>query len=945
MPDGMTYPILQMNRPDDEDARPFMSYTINAAAEPQLIQRFAEDNIKPRLAGIQGIYRVDVTGATPMEWQLEYDSRQLASLGISVSAIQNAIAEAYSMEFLGIANSSENGGWLRLALAPDMDADNGFEPARIQVYAADSSLISLDRLLTVNRMAQEPSSYYRINGLNSIYLSIRSEETANQLEVAKDVKNEMAAINNILPTGYQMNISYDATQFIREELQKIYILSGLTLLILLLFVLVMTRSWRYLGLITASLALNICIALIFYYLFGLEMQLYSLAGITISLSLIIDNTIVMTDHIRRHHDRNAILPILAATLTTIGALSVIFFLDENIRLNLQDFAAVVIINLAVSVLVSLFFIPAAQMSDNKESEKKPAYISRRIRKLQLSAFRLQLSLLGFLRRWRLVACIILLLAFGLPVFMLPDKIEMKADKDYSQRDSAFINKYNEITAGDTWKTKVKPVIDYSLGGSLRLFVEKVYAGSYFTRPQETVLSITSTLPNGATLEQMNNLVGRMETYLSTFSDNIRQFQTNILSARQARIDVFFHKEAERSGFPYTLKSNIISKALELGGGSWGVYGLQDQSFSNDVRESAGNYRIEMLGYNYDELFSWAAQLRDTLLTYRRIREVIINDQFSWYKDDYREFFFNLDKRRLAEAELKPIELFSSLRPVFARDVVAGSIVVDGSSERLALRSVQSDEYDVWGLLHFPLPTADRTTFLKIDNLASVGLEQAPQNVSKVDQQYRICIQYEYVGSGTQGDRVRDRVLDTFTRIMPMGYSAEPQSSYYTWSSGDNSQYFLLLLIIAIIYFVCSILFNSLRQPLAVIFLIPVSYIGVFITFYLFQLNFDQGGFAAFVLLCGITVNSGIYIVNEYNSIRRRRPNLPIRTAYLKAWNAKMFPIFLTTISTVLGFIPFIMGEEKEAFWFPLAAGTIGGLLMSLVGIFIYLPVFILPKKQ
>ena len=70
-------------------------------------------------------------------------------------------------------------------------------------------------------------------------------------------------------------------------------------------------------------------------------------------------------------------------------------------------------------------------------------------------------------------------------------------------------------------------------------------------------------------------MSRMEAYLSTFKE-IRQFQTNVYSARQAGIRIYFTKESERSGFPYTLKSKIISKALELGGGSWQVYGLQDR---------------------------------------------------------------------------------------------------------------------------------------------------------------------------------------------------------------------------------------------------------------------------------------------------------------------------------------------------------------------------------
>ena len=99
---------------------------------------------------------------------------------------------------------------------------------------------------------------------------------------------------------------------------------------------------------------------------------------------------------------------------------------------------------------------------------------------------------------------------------------------------------------------------------------------------------------------------------------------------------------------------------------------------------------------------------------------------------------------------------------------------------------------------------------------------------------------------------------------------------------------LLLVVIAIIFFTTSILFNSLKQPLAIIFIIPVSYIGVFLTFYWFKLNFDQGGFASFVLLCGITVNTSIYILNEYNAIRRRHPRMSALRAYTKASKSKPF---------------------------------------------------------
>lgn len=971
LPDGLSYPVLEMSRPDDKEARPFMSYTLNAAATPIFIQRFAEDQIKPRLSGIPGIYRIDVSGATPMEWRLEYDSRQLATLGISIPDIQKAISQYYQKEFLGTGNvetqlaTSREGGqnsqWIRLALVPENETD-GFNPSLITVLNKDGKLIRLDQLLKVTRQEEAPQSYYRINGLNSIYLSIRAEETANQLELAKLVKAEMEHIRTLLPPGYEIHTSYDATEFIRDELNKIYVRTGLTVLILLMFVLLITRELKYLFLIVISLSINLCIAVILYYLLGLEMQLYSLAGVTISLSLVIDNTIVMTEHIRNRHNRKAILSILAATLTTMGALVIIFFLDEKIRLNLQDFAAVVIINLGVSLLIALFLVPALIDKMNlewKKSGKKktsgeetgPTWRNR-IRKRTnhfLKRFPVYYNRyyqwqINFLCGWKKLACFILLLAFGIPVFLLPEKIEYDTKdkkKVYTATDSLLIEKYNKFASNETYKEKIKPIVDKALGGTLRLFVQKVYEGSYFTRNEETVLSVSASLPNGTTLSQMNTLMGRMEAYLSTFKE-IRQFQTNVYSARQAGIRIYFTKESERSGFPYTLKSKIISKALELGGGSWQVYGLQDQGFSNDVREGAGSFRIEMYGYNYDELYEWAERLKAKLLTHRRIKEVLINSEFSWWKDDYQEFYFNLNKARLAQEDIQPIDLFASINPVFGKDIYTGTIVVNEETEKLKLSSRQSQEYDVWSMQYVP-QTIDGKPY-KLAELASVEKGQMPQKVCKVNQQYRLCLQYEYIGASNQGNKIQERDLKEINAILPMGYTAKSDSTYWYWDKKDNKQYLLLLLIIVIIFFTTSILFNSLKQPLAVIFVIPISYIGVFLTFYWFKLNFDQGGFASFVLLCGITVNASIYILNEYNQIRQRKPLMSPYKAYLKAWNAKITPIFLTVVSTILGFIPFMLCPDKEAFWFPLAAGTIGGLAMSILGIFLYLPLFTLKKQ-
>lgn len=941
LPEGVSYPQISTRRSDDKASRPFITYTLNAPANPILIQQYAEENIKPVLGQLKGIYKVELNGATPMEWQLEYDSDQLSRLGITLQAVQRAINRHYEKEFLGICSiekGAEGREWIRL-VRTSTEKEMEFEPGAIQLQAEDGTMVTLDKLIKVRHVEERPQSYYRINGLNSVYLYITAEETANQLKLSGEVKHLMGELQQKMPPGYEVHISYDATEYIQKELDKIYFRTGLTVLILLLFVALITWNLRYLFLIVTSLAVNISVAVILYYAFGLEMQLYSLAGITISLNLVIDNTIVMTDHILHRRNLKAFVSVLAATLTTIGALVIIFFLDEKIRLNLQDFAAVVIINLAVSLFVALFFVPS--MIDKIGLEKKKRRKRRRfllrptfMKRLTVYFTRFYQGLIYYLCRFRVIACLLLLLGFGLPVFMLPEKME---------GEGKWVEYYNKVFDNSTFKDKVKPVINKALGGSLRLFAEKVYEGSYFNRDEgEVVLSVYATLPNGSTLEQMNVLIKRMETYLSDFKE-IRQFQTYIYNARQANIQIYFTKENQRSGFPYTLKANIISKALTLGGGSWSVYGLQDQGFSNDVRESAGSFRVKLYGYNYDELSYWTERLKEKLLLHRRIKEVTVNSEFSWWKDDYSEFYLDLDKLRMAKENVTATQLFTALRPVFGRDIYCGNVLFDNQTEQLKLSSLQGQQYDVWGLVNIPFFINGRS--YKLADFATVQKGQSPQKVAKENQQYRLCLQYEYIGSSEQGKKLLKKDLEEFNKVLPMGYTAENDQDYWSWNKKDNKQYALLLIVIAIIFFTTAILFNSLKQPLAIIFVIPISYIGVFLTFYLFGLNFDQGGFASFVLLCGITVNASIYILNEYNAIRKRYPLLLPARAFTKAWNSKILPIFLTVVSTILGFIPFMVGDGKEAFWFPLAAGTIGGLVMSILGIFLFLPIFSLKKQK
>ncbi|MDE6818239.1 MAG: efflux RND transporter permease subunit, partial [Muribaculaceae bacterium] len=321
--------------------------------------------------------------------------------------------------------------------------------------------------------------------------------------------------------------------------------------------------------------------------------------------------------------------------------------------------------------------------------------------------------------------------------------------------------------------------------------------------------------------------------------------------------------------------------------------------------------------------------RRKLLSPRRSKEVTGSSEFSWDKDDYTEFYLTLDRDALARCNISVGELYSALAPAFGRDLQCG--LAPNSSERILLSSSQSNTYDVWSLMNIPF-TSGKKTF-RLSQFATVDQLNAPRAVAKENQQYVLCIQYEYIGSYTQGHKILDEDIKEFRKTLPMGYSINEGNRSYRWSDASANNYWLLLLVAAIIFWITAILFNSLRWPLIIIITIPISFIGLFLGFYWTKMNFDQGGFAAFVLLCGITVNAAIYLISEYHRSRN----------YLRAFNAKIIPILLTVVSTILGFIPFMVGPDSpEAFWFPLALGTISGLLTSLLALILILPL-LLPR--
>ncbi|MFV0248612.1 MAG: efflux RND transporter permease subunit [Tenacibaculum sp.] len=683
--------------------------------------------------------------------------------------------------------------------------------------------------------------------------------------------------------------------------------------------------------VVICLIANIALAFLFYYFFSVEIQLYSLAGITISLGLIIDNSIVMIDHIKNQKNKNAFIPIFASTLTTIGALSIIHFLDKDFKINLVDFAMVIIINLTISLFIALFFIPALLCKINLSTKKEKRWIQQ----LKNGFYSIYRYLLVFLIKNKSWTIAVIIFVFGIPFYMLPQSLE--------GQDTWYKKVYNQTIGNEFYKENIRPYVDRYLGGTSRLFSYYVFENANYRLNEETKIIVNASMEKGNTVHQMNEAFIEIENYLYQFHQ-INQFTSYVASGQYAHLEVTFKPKYERSSFPFLLKSRLAGKVSDFEGIKWNIYGVGNIfALGGSGAGEAINFSVEAKGYNYDELNSWCDSLSVLLSTHPRVKNIIVRENSKRYKIPSYEYSFKLKKEKLALDNISPIEVVDNLKNNTLSKKPSLFLNIDKKYTPVRLEAKYSKDFDIWDIKHLPSYISEKPTIVK--GVLTISKQKEDENIYKVNQEYIRKLDFKYTGAITTGKKYLNTALNQMKLKAPLGYAFKKTNLPWIIERQEKENYTkYLFLIMVIIYFICSILFENLKQAFIILSIIPISFIGVFITFYWFDFNFDQGGLASFVLLSGITVNASIYLICQFNIMQKKFPYSEKITLYLQTFKQKIFTILLTITSTILGFIPFIKDGQQEVFWFSLGVGTIGGLLTSLMGILIYLPVFTLKRN-
>ncbi len=906
----LPFPQILREKPSGQEKTVFMTFAIQSSDPGEEMAGQVASLVHRHLDLLAGLSRVELAGEQPPWLELQVNPLACQRWSLTFDAISKSLARAGSSQSLGIC---EEGPW-RWVIESNSGAISWETLGELVVGVREGQVVRLHQVATWHWIEAPKTSYFRVNGQQTLHLLLEASASANLIDLANRVYPAIAAIEAELPPGYRIECLQDESLFLRNELRSLMTRTVLGLGLLVLVLYISTLDVKYLVFLLVCLALNTGLALLTMYLLGLHLHLYSLAGFSISFGLMVDNAILVLHARRGENGEKATLPVLAATLTSLASLAAVWLLPEELKGLLIDFCAIVAICLGSSLLVAALAVPALVHL----FPDRPSPNSRSASPSEPHPFIFRGMSWSHRHRWLVFG--LMIWGFGLPVGLLPER----ADEAWPWADF-----YNQQFDNQTFREQTKPKLEKYLGGLSGHFFQQLSNSSWSDKPQRTRIVVGVVPANSWSVAQLNAVFLRLEAWLATWPDGIAQVETHVQQGPFGRLTILVSPEAGHTDLPLRLQTALQALTLEYSDIEWSVHGI-GSGFSS-FRQEKTNFSLTLQGYHYEKLDAISRAIGDSLKQHPKVREIKLHASLSWQPEHREMKVLALHPGAMSRAGISPLAVVDHLNNWSLSPRMAGSFWLEDHPRRVPfqVKARGYDSQDLHEMKAAALPSGD--LLVPFGSLAEVATVPAEARIHKTNQQYLRRITYTFAGSKSFGEKHLERLAENISGQLPPGFQIRlPQAA--NWQPEDQRHLAaILVLVVALIFLIATLLFESLVFALMIIAIIPLSYLGLFATGWIWDLPYDSGAFAAMILLAGITVNHTLYLGFSI----RQLPTVTM-AAMLQLFRQKTLPIFLTTLSTCAGMVPMVMGE-REPFWFSFAASSLGGLLPATLLIFLVFP--------
>jgi HAE1 family hydrophobic/amphiphilic exporter-1 len=909
LPEGVRNVTVSPYVPDEfaDQNAPFLYYTFTGPYTLEGLQLHLDEVVVPELQRIEGVGSVTTGGARERVLEVRVDEEATRAIGLNPSEIGRRIRE---LDLVRDAGSVREGGE-ELTVTIVNRPESASEIRDAIIARVGERIVRVSDVATITDTFSDPTSLERISGSPAVYLRLQKEIGTNTVRVTDRVKERMAELEELNPYGATFILEREESEEIREELADLRtraIAAGVVIFFVLLLFL---GSLRSAALIFATIAFSVLISLNLIYFSGLTLNLLTLTGLALGFGLIVDNSIVVLENIYRRWQggespfesagtgaREVVLPIFASTATTLIVFVPFVYLQGELRIYYVPLAMVVALTLTASIFVAFTLIPslaarwigvggrargsapvpgAHASSDQAGEHRAPLYVL------------FYESLIGFNLRHPVIAILVTVACFGGSWYLFDE----------------------HVPTGRIWG-----------GGS----------GS-----SESYVTINVSLERGSNLERTDQLIRFFEEKLAAIPE-VEQYRSSIFETRGS-IRVDFPDELEYTAVPNAIKDQMFASSLTYTGAEVRVRGVGPAFNRNEFYGGGGSpptYRIQVLGYNYERVREIAEDLGSRLLRVPRVVDVDTNASGGYTRERALEYVLSVDRDALAQHDMSVADFDAQVSAAIQTEGGRSTIRIGADEVNYQVKIRDIEDQDVLRLMQTMLQ-APSGEAVRVADVASIEPREVLANIRRENQQYERTVAYEFRGPSTLGNVYRDRIIETTE--LPPGYSIEETSSNYFGQDQRNQINLVLAISILLVYMVTSALFESLKQPLAVLLTVPMALIGVFLIFFYAEATFTREAYVAVIMMGGIVVNNAILLVDHVNRVRAES-GMALYECVLKGTLERVRPILMTTATTVFGLLPLVLFTESAdaSIWNALAYTLIGGLLSSTLFVLTVTPV-------
>jgi multidrug efflux pump subunit AcrB len=853
------------------------------------------DRLKRRLERVQGVKRVDLRAIPEQEVRIAADIEKMAQLGISLNSL---------LQIIQANNTSIPGGSLDLGGKRFTIQTSGsyrtLGDIRNTIVTADGNAIVYLKDIADVYFDYEDNNYFaRFNGERTIFITASQKEGTNIYRVMGDVRRVVDEFETELPESMRLEYVFNQEESVRGRMSGFF-MNLIYGIILVGTITLLVLGFRISSIVIIVIPISIFIAIGFLDLSGYGLEQMTIAGLVISLGLLVDNAIVTTENIARFRrlgydgteaaakgTQQIGWAIVSATATTILAFVPLVLMYNISGDYIRGMPVTVIYTLAASLFVALTLTPYLSSKFIKDGRAPEGTMHRAVRRLIETKYRSRLDFA--LRR---------------PVFVL-----------------------------------IIATIIFT--GSLALF--PLVGISFFPMAEKPQFMINIDLPDGSSLERTDRAARYVESILVS-RDEVKLYATNVGRGNpQIYYNIMSHRGAsshaqifvELHDYDAQLQARLIHELRD----QFDLYPgarIELREFEQGPPVEAP-VAIRVTGENLEVLREVARDVEAIIA--RTPGTVNVNNPLATVKTDLH---VNIHREKAGMLGVAMVDIDRTVRAGMAGIPVDSYRDADGKEYDIVVRLPAGSQLsrndgtgdpslDDFGRLYIGSVTGAQVPLLQ---LASLEFKSSPTYIHHYNLDRAVTVTGDAI-RGYSVDQVTRSIiaaLDAYDWQPGYGYVVSGELESRDESFGGLGQA-ILIAIIAIVG-VLVLQFRSFTQPLIIFAALPLAIVGAILALLMTGYTFSFTAFVGLASLVGIVINNSIILVDYTNQLRAQGKELV--EAIKEAGETRFLPIVMTTATTVAGLLPLTL--RGGTIWAPMGWTIIGGLIASTFLTLIIVPV-------